>query len=99
MGCYVPLAEGPGAVDAAHGSRAQLRANALRAGRIEAAGENSDARGELALRIAGILTFDAKLAIACSAFGPRYSNPVLTGQRFDKLVSTSVPKRTFWAPS
>ena len=84
-GCNVPLAERPGAVDGAHGSRAQLRADTLGARRIEAAGEDSDARGELALRVAGIQTFDAKLAVASSAFGPRYSNPVLTRQGFDKL--------------
>ncbi|HSE19477.1 MAG TPA: hypothetical protein VLB46_20610 [Pyrinomonadaceae bacterium] len=47
--------------------------------------ENSDAGRKLALRITGVLTFDAKLAIVRSAFGPRYRNPVLTGQGFDKL--------------
>ncbi len=78
-GCNVPLAEAPGAVDAAHGSRSQLRADALRAARIEAAGEDSYACGERALRIARILTFDAKLAVARSAFSPRDGNAVLTG--------------------
>src|SRR5215211_4026811 len=66
-GCNVPLAETPRAVDGAYGSRAQLCADALGARRIEAAGEDSDARGELALRVTGIQTSDAKLAVARSA--------------------------------
>jgi hypothetical protein len=60
------LAETPGAIDGAHRSRAQLRADALGASRIESAGKDSDACGELALRVASILSFDAKLAVAVS---------------------------------
>ena len=84
-GCDVPLSETPGAVDGAHGSRAQLRADALRTGCIKATGEDSYACRKLALRVARILPFDAKFTVARSAFGPRYRNPVLTGQGLDKL--------------
>ena len=81
----VPLAVTPGTVDGANRSCAHLRADALRASRIEAAGEDSDGRRELALRVARILTVDAKLAVARSALGVRDSNAVLTGQGFDEL--------------
>ena len=81
----VPLPERPRAVDRTHCGRAQLRADTLGASRIETAGEDGNACGELALRVAGILTVDAKLAVASSAFGPCDSNTVLTRQGFNKL--------------
>src|SRR5688572_20346213 len=79
------LAALPGSIDRAHSGRAQLRTDALRASRVQTAREDRDARNELALRVARILTFNAKLAITRSTFGPRYRNPVLTGQGFDEL--------------
>src|SRR5687768_14097994 len=84
-GRNVPLTERPDAVHGAHRGRAQLSADALGASRVETAREHSHACGELSLRVARILTFDAKLTVARSAFGPRDSNTVLTGQCFHKL--------------
>ena len=52
---------------------------------IESTGVDSDACGELALRVAGVLPFDTKLTVTRSAFGPRDGNAILTRQGFDKL--------------